>query len=174
MKNRYEVRGEVTAIFIKCSRGHVEAIIDTGQLERVSSFPNTWYAMYSKKTNSYYVNGSMTAATNKRINFGIHRWIMGLPKGKEVDHIDHNTLNNTLENLRIVTSGENKQNKRGARSDSSSGVRGVIWSGSLKKWIVRITVNGERKFFGSYDDVKTAEVVSVEARKRYMPFSMDA
>lgn len=47
----------------------------------------------------------------------VHRLVMqahvGFPEeGYQVDHIDHNTYNNTLENLRYVTIKENR-NKRG-------------------------------------------------------------
>lgn len=41
----------------------------------------------------------------------IHRLITNCPAGYEVDHINRNPLDNTRENLRIVTRAENNKNK---------------------------------------------------------------
>lgn len=46
---------------------------------------------------------------NKSI--ALHRLIMDCPKGFEVDHINHDTLDNRKSNLRICTHRENCQNK---------------------------------------------------------------
>lgn len=47
-------------------------------------------------------------------NKGIHQWIaaawLGEAQGREVDHIDGNRSNNSLDNLRYVTGSENIQN----------------------------------------------------------------
>ena len=40
----------------------------------------------------------------------LHRYLTNCPKNMEVDHINHNTLDNRQENLRICTSIINKQN----------------------------------------------------------------
>jgi len=54
-----------------------------------------------------------------------HHAIMGKPqKGKVVDHINHNGLDNRKDNLRLVTVAQNSQNKR-VRKDSKSGYKGV-------------------------------------------------
>ncbi len=42
-------------------------------------------------------------------------WIMyhgEIPKGYQIDHINHDTLDNRIENLRIVTSQENQRNRK--------------------------------------------------------------
>jgi hypothetical protein len=49
----------------------------------------------------------------ERFRILMHRLILDAPKGMDVDHIDHNRLNNTRENIRICTHAENMMNTRG-------------------------------------------------------------
>lgn len=75
----------------------------------------------------------------------LHRALMDLRVGdrRQVDHVNRDRLDNRRANLRIVTPGEQAQNK-GARSDSRSGLRGACWVGkrSLRPWQGRVQVNG--------------------------------
>lgn len=52
--------------------------------------------------------------------------------GLEVDHIDRDGFNNKLENLRLVTRGENVVNTK-YRTDSKTGVKGVSYRHGRKK-----------------------------------------
>jgi len=48
----------------------------------------------------------------------LHRFIVGeenIPKGKHIDHINDNTLDNRRENLRICTRSENMKNRKRSR-----------------------------------------------------------
>ena len=49
-----------------------------------------------------------------------------IPEGLVIDHIDGDTWNNSLSNLRVVTSKINSQNQK-KRSTNTSGVTGVRW-----------------------------------------------
>jgi hypothetical protein len=51
-------------------------------------------------------------SVQKRTYIRLHRWVwetfMGpIPEGLEINHIDHNKLNNSLSNLELVTHREN-------------------------------------------------------------------
>lgn len=52
----------------------------------------------------------------------MHRVIMNCPDGMEIDHKDHNRLNNRKNNLRICTSQDNAHNRRKFKSSQYKGV----------------------------------------------------
>lgn len=171
MKNEYEVRGEVTAIFIKHKGKKLETIISTSSLERVSDFKNTWYADYSPNTDSFYVKGKIATDYRAQVTMNLHRWIMDAPKGMLVDHVNHDTLDNTLTNLRLVTHSQNQQNRKGEERDNRTWARGVTWSKRYRKWEVAMIINGKKKYFGSFDSLEEAKKCSADARKNFMPYA---
>jgi hypothetical protein len=84
----------------------------------------------------------------------------------QVDHIDGNTLNNCIENLRAATTFGNNQNRKKS-SNNTSGHKGVVWHKGKKKWQVQISVNNKYKCFGSFEDLELADLVAQEARDKY-------
>lgn len=68
-----------------------------------------------------------------------------------VDHIDRNTENNKIENLRAATHSQNQYNKA-VQKNSSSKYLGVYFHKSDKKWMVRIKVDKKCIYVGSYKD----------------------
>lgn len=171
MKNKYEVRGDITAIFIDSPKyGRKETIISTSKLEMVKDFPNRWYVFFDKTVQSFYVQGSLPRKNGVKKAILIHRFITNAPDGMKVDHRNHDTVDNTDDNLRIVTNAENLQNRKGATASSISGIRGVHWHKASNKWMARIG----KKHLGLFNDIQEAEKVVTEARLKYMPFSNDA
>ena len=77
----------------------------------------------------------------------------------DVDHIDGDTMNNTRDNLRIVTQQQNSWN-RAVAINNTSGVKGVSKVKRNNKWIARIGYNGKRIVIGTFDNYDDA----VEAR----------
>jgi hypothetical protein len=88
----------------------------------------------------------------------LHHCVIGRPLFKlEVDHINLNSLDNRRENLRIVTSRENKNNNRRKKLGiASSGYPGVIWNKKLGKWVSRIWMNGKDHYLGLFMNEKLA------------------
>jgi len=79
----------------------------------------------------------------------------------EIDHIDGDGLNNKWSNLREVSRSGNCKNRK-RRTDNTSGYTGISWHKVTEKWQAGISVNGERKYLGLYENLDDA----VEARKR--------
>jgi len=70
----------------------------------------------------------------------MHREIMGAPKGKDVDHINHIGVCNVKSNLRCCTRSENQHNRKPNKKVTSK-FKGVCWSKDYKKWISQIKIN---------------------------------
>lgn len=121
-----------------------------------------------------YCHASLKSSGGEYKSIRLHRWITDCPDDMQVDHFNHKTLDNTDENLRIVTGSENKQNSKGARSDSGSRIRNVYWSEVQRKWRVRIWINGKGKHIGYYKTISEAKKEAEKARARYFPFSKEA
>nr|WP_150959342.1 HNH endonuclease [Aneurinibacillus sp. XH2] len=166
MKNKYEIRGPVTAIFIPRKDGtQLETIISTFDLDLVDEFPNTWTATYSKQTDSYYVIGYLKAEKGRSKNVRLHRWIKEAPNGRVVDHINHNTLDNRRNNLRVVTQAANMLNRRAGKKNTS-GVPGVHFDIKRNKWHARIQIDGKRHDLGFFDDIDKAKEVVDKMRDK--------
>lgn len=91
----------------------------------------------------------------------MHRFIMGLGPGdpREVDHLNHNGLDNRRENLRIVSHLENGQNRR-------IGKRGYRTLPSGKHQ-ARILVDGTPLNLGVWDDPRLARAAYLCGRQLF-------
>jgi hypothetical protein len=174
MKNRYEVRGTVTAIFVKHKGTTYEALISTKRLEKVLSFPNTWHASWCPFRRMFYVSGHPPRNGGKMTNIMLHRWILGVKdQALQVDHYDLNPLNNTDENLRVVTQAQNLQN-RSVQANNTSGYRGVCLHKKTGKWQATCRINGKQVYLGLFATKEEAARAVRMARKKHMPFSKEA
>jgi hypothetical protein len=103
------------------------------------------------------------------------RWGWDLDQGTQVDHIDRNRLNNTRENLRLVTSSMNNVNSL-TRRHNTSGYRGVLWSKQKRKWQARIAIQHKQYHLGFFDDPKDAHqaycVAAARLHGKYNPHSL--
>ena len=82
-------------------------------------------------------------------------------KGEQVDHIDGNGLNNSWENLRIVTPAGNLRNQK-LYSNNKSGYCGVAWTPENGKWRVRI----ENKHYGYFHNILDAALMAASAYEK--------
>lgn len=81
-----------------------------------------------------------------------------------IDHRDGDELNLRWENLRAATNGQNLQNAK-LRRDNGSGVKGVHWDASHKKWRAVISVHKSHHHLGRFDTVADAETAILAARQ---------
>ena len=91
------------------------------------------------------------------------------PQGM-IDHINGDTSDNRLCNLRVVTNAQNKQNI-GKSSANKSGYLGVSFHKKSGKWAANIKVMGAAKYLGIFDCPKAASEAYLAAKRELHPFS---
>ena len=82
-----------------------------------------------------------------------------------IDHIDGNSLNDKIENLREATITENSWNHK-TRKRATKLPMGIRKSPS-GKFVARIAVNNNQIHLGTYEFLEEAHNVYLEARKRF-------
>lgn len=161
MKNRYEIQGSITRLYVNCEGEEIVALIDTEDLPLVSSIPGTWGGRKDKKTGHIYVKTS-----RHRVSTHLHRLIMDCPNDKVVDHKDRNTLDNRRHNLRVVSKGVNNGNKR-TYKNSRSGIKYVQWKDNA--WLVTIKKDGRPVHMKYYSDLMQAIYASIAGGNQVFP-----
>ncbi|MFA6851065.1 MAG: HNH endonuclease [Selenomonadaceae bacterium] len=162
MKNKYEVKNDITIIF--CRNGF-ETTVDTSDLEKVKKYKGTWIVNNSNPGKLHYIYGNFQGGM-----LLLHRYIMGAPKGMSIDHLNHDGLNNCRNNLRIVTHAQNMQN-RNVHKNSKSGIRGVYWDKQRKRWVVEIKLNSKKIYKKRFNNILDAENTAKEMRAKLLPYS---
>lgn len=87
----------------------------------------------------------------------VYMWHFGKFIGK-IDHIDGDTFNNKISNLRIASNAENSRNSK-KFSTNTSGRKGVSLQKNINKWHAYIGIDGKIKnlgFFKDFDDAVKA------------------
>lgn len=142
---------------IKLTQNKV-ALVDDEDYEYLNQFK--WYAKKDKYT---YYAGRGVRYGNKVYQLQMHRIIMNTLEIMEIDHKDHNGLNNQKSNLRICTRSQNNKN---VMPWGKSKYLGVCFSNSSYKDKTytsiqsRIRVDGKIYHLG-------ASKTEVQAARRY-------
>ena len=98
-----------------------------------------------------------------------HRFILNCNEDLVVDHINSDTTDNRLENLRIATQQENSWNRSKCRTRKChSKYLGVTWVAAVKKW----QASASHVYLGRYNDEEmAAKAYDTYARKIYGNFA---
>jgi len=166
-KNTYRIEDGV--VYMDLSRRDGSVLVtrfDARHLDRVLAHPFRWCAAYDQKMRSYYVRTLPVRPEGDTTRGGtlhLHRLITGAPPGTQVDHDDHDTLNNLDNNLIVTTPSLNGLNRRGPNQGSSSGYRNVHATRKPGRW--RVHFRG--KYLGTYGDPAVAAAVAAQAWEEY-------
>lgn len=141
------------------------ALVDAEDYERVSAF-NWQLAIRHGRcyaTRGLKVNGKWTSQY-------MHRLILGITQPSiQVDHLNHDGLDNRKQNLRACTNQENQTNSRKRRPHgrASSQFKGVCWDKTLGKWKAEIKRDYKHRHIGYFLDEKEAARAYDAAAKQY-------
>lgn len=173
--NNYMIDEENKIVKIELNRWEDEnlwVIIDLDDFDKIINYPYTWYAKYSANAKGYYACASQYIPELKHARTVLmHQFIMGIDRTARefnVDHQNHNTLDNRKENLRITNVHNNSKNREKRNSNNKSGYRNVCWSKSEQKWLVQLQVNGKCTCLGKfpYDELEQAGKFAEEMRQK--------
>lgn len=146
--NKYIINDNFVEMIIESKvHGIVKVKIDKEDMEKCSKL--TWH--YAKNKDSKYIQ---TRIKGKMIK--LHRYIMNMNNSNlVVDHINRNPLDNRKLNLRICSYKENSFNKS-IRVDNTSGIPGVSFHKTNKKWRAKIKYNNLTIHLGYFEDINEA------------------
>ena len=145
------------------------AIVDAEDFEWLNQWK--WYVV--ECDNKFYaarnewISGIERSKATKRIY--MHRQILQVKKGLEIDHVDGDSLNNCRFNLRLSTRSQNAAN-RGKQSNNKSGFKGVVLLKDQprnKKYLSIIRVNQKNISLGVFLTKEEAALAYNEAAKQY-------
>ena len=111
----------------------------------------------------WYV-GSHGYATNRNGDL-LHRQILAVPEGMEVDHKDGNRLNNSRINLREAS--RSLQSINALHTGGESKQRGVYRN--KRHWCAKIGVAGKQIHLGTFPTISDALKARLEAETLYYP-----
>lgn len=113
--NRFTVNGEIALIHLAgkvAEARDLVTVIDADALPLALAF--RWSPVWNPRPGKFYVHAKAKGPDGRDTTIYLHRVVTGAPKGKEVDHINHDTLDNRRENLKVGSHTDNMRNGKKA------------------------------------------------------------
>lgn len=136
------------------------ALVDDDDYEYLSQWK--WFAHRDPKNNCFYALRNEGKHPH-RTTVPMHKVIVNDDAVIEIDHVNHNTLDNRKENLRPCNDHQNQYN-RAIQKNNKSGYKGVYWHKG--KWTVQIRTD-KGTFFEYYTDKILAARAYDRLAKKY-------
>lgn len=139
-------------------RGAGFAVVDPEDYERLARF--AWFA----------ATGGYAARNVKKRKRSMHREVLGVEHGVQVDHIDGDKLNNRRSNLRPCTNQQNCFNQAGR--PGTSRFKGVFWNRKSRKWQAGIRKDYRARHLGMFEnEMDAAAAYDRAARELFGDFA---
>ena len=128
--------------------------------------PSYWFKIKPtfviyKNYKKYVVDINHKQCILSRLVYKAHNpdWdITDTSKTNEVDHINNNSIDNRIENLRILTSQQNNFNRI---------AKGYHWDKKASRWKAQIVINDKRIYLGLFKEEADARNAYLEAKEKY-------
>lgn len=152
VRNEYNVVGDVVIVELG---GDIQTVLDIKSFHKIVLLDIRWRAHFDY--NRYYVYGQSFMK--------LHRLITEAPDDLVVDHINGDSLDNRLSNLRVCTQQENGMNRTSLNINNTSGVRGVSFHKASNKWRATVRVHRLQHHLGLFTNKQEAEIAVTAFRE---------
>lgn len=162
-------------LLVVLTKGYVATVDDTPKVRSILTIYKFWTLMSGETPYACTVVQDSTKKNGQRKIF-LHHLILGVgPRWREniqTDHIDNDTMNNSADNLRVVSKRINMINRRKSKSNTS-GVVGISRDISCNRWKARLVIkdgsrickNFKDVIYGDMDSSKKAAIRWLEEKK---------
>ena len=145
IKNRYAIQGNTVLVY--CDNVKDKDVITKVSLNtfnsKMKNFDVKWFAKWNTHTSSYYIQCTKYRGY----------------------HINHDTVDNTDENLRKISDAQNCKNRVSKNSNNKSGYRNVAVING--KFVVQLMVDGKNTKLGTFTDADEAGAFAKKMRQKY-------
>jgi hypothetical protein len=149
----------MTGAFIWKKHQSMSALWNAKYAGKIAGFENTHVSGYKR----------IRICIDKKTHTAAHLawyWMLARWPISELDHINHDSLDNCWANLREVSRADNMRNQSKYRNNTS-GVTGVGWVKHYGKWLAHIRVNGKLVNGGYFDFFEEACARRKELENEY-------
>jgi hypothetical protein len=109
---------------------HSHAIVDADMFDELNQY--LWKAKPNGCFNNVYAIRTAKTEDGRTVDIRMHRVVIGYEGPLDIDHINHNALDNRRCNLRITTRSENVLNRRDIEAQCSCRECGKEWVQVIK------------------------------------------
>ena len=151
-QTEYDIDEETGAVIVPLGTGKGNppngfALVDLCDVDRVLRFP--W-----QLEPRGFTNYARTSRTGKRMHQVVLEGECG--DGQEIDHENHNGLDNRRSNLRVATSRQNSMNKQCRNPHGYKGVRCAVAQNGNVRWYGYFTYRQKQEHLGRFDSPEEA------------------
>ena len=152
-------------------------MIELGELKAIFEYEASSGLFYRRRSGevagSIRPDGYIIICINKK-RYKAHRlawfYVYGVWPSGDIDHIDRNSSNNRIKNLRDVTRAENMQNRRRAHINNKTGFLGVNFDKQSGRFRATIRdVNSKKLHLGLFATPELAHEAYVLAKRKLHP-----
>lgn len=144
---------------VPLSQGKV-ALVDDADYERVMR--HKWCAVNNR---GWWYAKRVICQDGQTFNCYLHRFILGVPDGVRIDHIDGDGLNCRGENMRYASAAQNGRNTRPSKRNTT-GYKGVIVT-DTGRFRAQIGADGKHWYLGQFAVAEDAAKVYDAAARHF-------